>query len=478
MGSPVVEMVGLPDCRSRCDGTHQPGSKATTDCTRKARPSIETLPDVELGCIFNYLTWRDKLSLLKAIPQVWRVINSPLGWQKFHAGEKRSAEGQQEELACVHEYGHLFQHCTLWLGRPCRNTWECTCLFDNLHTHNIFPVLEALVDTCCVLRSLRLYHPSHVTPQSCDTDIFKQYQQAIERLLMYALQRNRFSLELCCLLYSQDHIRPISLRFLDYYISNPQALQLVRVLDITRITDSRLQSPAPLTCLKSMKQLSTLKIPIHCVTMGTVQSMVQNQLKNLYLLSDDCTVDHDFHEKKHLSWDGLLPPSNGSGFSVHYIFKQRVLNGEDLSPNPHVKSVCFDSLCKPISEDLLMAVAECYCTSLQLFGITHSIWKPELRLSDLSKFAAKCRSMTHFLSTVALAGSLLVSLVHNAPLLKQVQIVATQDAELHELAEIIPIMSKCLKKDWRPHSSPNTFQEEICELSFLMDEYLLRGYGL
>ena len=464
MSSTAVANLFLPVCKPRYN---------RSDLTPKARPSIEGLPDVVLGNIFNCLHWRDKIRLLEAFPGVFRVVNSPLGWRTFQAGERRSVENQQEELACVHEYGHLFQHCTLWLGRPCRNSWECTCLFDDLVMDNVFPVLEALVDNCQMMKSLRLYHPSHVTPQSCDTKIFKQYQQAIERLLLYAMQKNHFSLELCGLQYSHDHIRPISLRFLDYYISNPQVLQLVRVLDITRITDSRLQSPVPLTFLKSMVSLTTLKVPIHCITMAIVQSMVHNLLQDLYLLSDDCTVDNDYLEKHYLHWDHLLLPGNSS-FCVHYIFKQRILSADDFTPNPYVKSLCFDSLCKPLTEDLVMAVADRYGSSLQLFGITHSMWQPELRISDLSEFASKCGRLTHFLSTVVLPGAVLISLVQNSPRLKHVLVVAQG---MGALADIVPSMSHCLNQDWRPHDSPSTFHVDICELSFLMEEFTLRGYG-
>ena len=469
MSNSAVESLFLPICKTHSGHSHD----VRSDFIQKIRPTVETLPDVVLGYIFSYLHWRDKLSLLKVFPGVCRIVNSPLGWRSFQAGEQRSAENQQEELACVHEYGHLFQHCTLWLGRPCRNSWECTCLFDNLNTDNVFPVLEALVDNCRMMKTLRLYHPSHVTPQSCDTKIFKQYQQAIELLLLHAIQQNQFSLELCGLQYSHDHIRPISLRFLDYYISNPQVLQLVRVLGITRITDSRLQSPAPLTFLKSMVSLTTLKVPIHYITMAMVQSLVQNLLKDLYLLSDDCTVDNDFLEKKQLHWDHLLLPGNSS-FRVHYIFKQRILSADDFTLNPYVKSVCFDSLCNPLTEDLLMAVADHYGNSLQLFGITHSMWQPDLRLFDLSEFAAKCGRLTHFLSTVPLPGALLISLVQNSPRVKHVLVVA-QDMEA--LSDIVPSMSHCLNQEWRPHISPCTFHVDICELSFLMDEFILRGYG-
>ena len=125
------------------------------------------------------------------------------------------------------------------------------------------------------------------------------------------------------------------------------------VLDITRITDSRLQSPAPLTFLKSMVSLTTLKVSIYYVTMAMVQSLVQNLLKGLYLLSDDCTVDNDFLEKEHLHWDQLLLPGNSS-FCMHYIFKQRIRSAGDFTLNPYVKSVCFDSLCKPLTEDGLV----------------------------------------------------------------------------------------------------------------------------
>ena len=433
---------------------------------------IEILPNIELGYIFDYLHWRDKLSLLKAVPSVFRVINSPLGWRLFQAGERRSAADQQEELACVLEYGHFFQHCTLWLGRPCRNSWECTCLFSSTNLDCVFPVLSALVDNCAMLKSLRLYHPSHVTPNSIDTEIFKQYQNAIERLLVYAMHKNHFSLELCGLQYSHDHIRPISLRFLDYHISNPQVMQLVRVLDITRIKDSRLQSStSSLTCLKSMVSLSTLKVPVQCITMATVQSLVQNQLVDLYLLNDDSTSDHEFVEKEHLHWERLLLPANTS-FSVHYIFKQRSFSPNDFAVNPYVKSVCLDSMCKPLTEDFLMAIADRYSFSLQLFGIMHSSWKPELRLSDLSQFAVKCGRLTHFLSTVSLPGSLLVSMAENAPRLKHV-LVASKHIE--GLENIVPRMSECLGQEWQPHAYPASFHVSVCELSFIIDEITLRA---
>ncbi|XP_076445607.1 uncharacterized protein LOC143283307 [Babylonia areolata] len=439
---------------------------------RTERSSINSLPNIELGYIFDYLHWKDKLNLLKAIPEVFRVIKSPLGWRSFRAGERRSADRQQEELACVHEFGCFFQHCTLWLGRPCRSSWECTCQFDALSMGSVFPVLQAVVDNCQVLKSLRLYHPSHVIPQSCDTQIFKQYQQAIERLLLYAAQRTHFRLELCGLQYSQDHIRPISLRFLDYHISNRQVLQMVRVLDITRISDTRLHSVTPLTCLYTMVCLCTLKVPIHCISMATIQCLVSQQLTHLYLLSDDSTADHDFQEHQHLMWDSLLLPRK-SRFSVHYIFKQRTIQSSDLTVNPFVKSVCLDSVCNPLTQDFMMDLADLYGNSLQLLAITQSGWKPEVQLSDLAQFAAKCCCLTHFLSTVPLPASLLLSLAHSAPSLKQV-LVVEQDVE--GVAEVASELSQHLKWNWRPHVSPVTFHVDICELSFILDDFTLRGY--
>ncbi|KAL8581746.1 hypothetical protein ACOMHN_043164 [Nucella lapillus] len=449
------------------------GSPTDSHKTRTARISIRTLPNIELGYIFDYLQWKDKLSLLKAFPDVARVVNSPLGWRSFYAGQKRSADKQQEELICVHEFGRFFQHCTLWLGRPCRSNWECTCQFDAFTMGSVFPLLEAISDNCQVLRSLRLYHPSHVIPQSCDTQIFKQYQQAIGRLLLYAGQKTHFSLELCGLQYSQDHIRPISLRFLDYYFSNPQVLQLVRVLDITRISDNRLHSVTSLTCLHTMVSLCTLKVPIHCISMSTLQSLVHHQLSQLYLLSDDSTVDHDFEEHQHLQWNDFQLSRN-SNFSVHYIFKQRVIHASNLTVNPYVKSVCLDSVCNPVTEDLMMALADLYGNSLQLLALTQSGWKPQIHLSDLSQFAASTLALTHFLSTVPLSASLLTSLAHHAPSLREVMVV---EQDVQGVGEVVPELSQCLNHDWRPHASPVTFHlDHLCELSFILDDFTLRGY--
>ncbi|KAK7493146.1 hypothetical protein BaRGS_00015667 [Batillaria attramentaria] len=430
--------------------------------------TLWTLPEIELGCILDFLHWRDKISLQAACPEMSRVLMTPLGWRTFKAGEISSVQSQRDEVACVQKYGHLFQHCTLWLGRPCRNTWECTCVFD-VNAGSMFPVLSALVDKCKVLKSLRLYHPSHVTPESNDTDVFKQYQHAIEKLLLHALHRTRFSLELCGLQYSNDHIRPISLRFFDYYVSNPQVSQLVTVLDVSRSADNRLHPPAPLNCLPAMTSLVTLKVPVHCVTMGILQSLVQNCLCDLYLLSDDSTVDLGYDEQQHLHWLTLLVP-RGRKFHVHYIFKQRTLTPADLVPNPYVRSVCIDSPCRLLTEDLLVAIADRYGNSLQLLALSHSAWKPDIMLLDLSNFAAKCPRLTHFVSTLLHPTNMLVSLVENAPRLKDVLVVGHGD----EMAEFMHIVSQSLHHSWQPRPCPSMFHIDSWELSFLLDEYILR----
>lgn len=432
--------------------------------------TLSTMPTIELGYIFNFLDWKDKLNLQEAFPEMSRILTTTYAWKTFSAGKQKDLQRSKEEVACVQRYGHLFQHCILWLGRPCRTSWECTCLFDSLFMDSVFPVLASLVDKCKVMTSLRLYHPSHVTPESDDTQIFKQYQRAIDKLLMYALCKRTFRLELCGLQYPNEQIRPISLRFLDYYISNPQALDMVTVLDVSGNADGRLHPVLPLFCLQAMPSLVTLKVPIHCITMATIQCVVLKSLQNLYLLSNDRTVDLSHFELKHFDWLHLHVP-HAQNFGVHYIFKQRVIRDTDFVVNPFVRSICLDSLCKPLTDDLLLVMADRYGKSLELFALVHSAWMPSLRVSDFSQFARLCPRLTHFICTVPCNQYLLLSLVQQAQQLKQVLVVKHQK---DEFTDIIPFMSKHLQCQWKPHLSPATFHLLGWELPFLLDEYTLR----
>jgi hypothetical protein len=269
----------------------------------------------------------------------------------------------------------------------------------------------------------------------------------------------------------------MSLRFLDYFISNPQILRLVRVLEISRVLDSRPQSSPPLKFLTTIPLLSVLKVPIHSINMDIVQQMVNKALKDLYLLSDDTTVDHKFEEqdaKQNFQWDSLILPKNKE-FSVHYIFKQRVLKAKDFTPNPYVRSVCLESLCSPLVEELIGAVSTCYGATLQLFALSHCVpWAPEIHFSDLSAFAANCKRLTHFISTQELPAAALLSLTENSATIEEVMVVAQMS---EEIISIIPAMSEHLRKPWKTHSSPATFSCSFCGLSFLIDEYTLRGFG-
>lgn len=180
---------------------------------------INSLPDLVLQKIFQYLYWKEKIFATEIFPGWHRVLDSSLGWERFendrgyaHSCESLScAHYVLEEVACIAQFGQHFSHCVIWI-------------------HNFLPT-ESPVDTdfsilkyveihCPNLKSLSIYHPPNLSSTAL-TLSFVQYVTPLQNIVN---SENRVDLNLYRLLYSSVEASTGVVELLHFY----QAHNLLR----------------------------------------------------------------------------------------------------------------------------------------------------------------------------------------------------------------------------------------------------------
>ena len=120
------------------------------------------------------------------------------------------------------------------------------------------------------------------------------------------------------------------------------------------------------------KTLVVLKCPIQVLTTVTIDILAKSSLQTLHLLNDGSTLNEDFIEENHINWTFLS--SAHPELQGHYIVEERSLYPSNLCPNPLVRGFVMDSLCNPVSGDLILAIADHYGKTLQSFVYIALSW--------------------------------------------------------------------------------------------------------
>ena len=180
---------------------------------------INSLPDLVVHKIFQFLYWKEKIHSADAFPHWERVLDSSLGWERFEndRGYAHSCDSLMsnhyvlEEVACIAQYGQHFSHCIIWI----HNFLPADSPVDT-----DFSILKYVELHCPRLKSLTVYHP----PNLSSTALTLSYVQYVLPLQNILNTDNKLRLNLHRLLYTSVEASGGVLELLHFY----QAHNLLR----------------------------------------------------------------------------------------------------------------------------------------------------------------------------------------------------------------------------------------------------------
>ena len=317
---------------------------------------IQNLPSVVISNVLSFLSCKDKLNAVAALPTWTEHLRSSMAWHWFCSNSDIEMTRQllrqlhQMSCWCIRHYGRYFQNCVLVLQ------------YLDLCDMGL-ELVEHVSNHCVCLRHFRLYHPDCFT--LAEQDMFERYVN-----LLHSTMENCKGLKqvaLCNLDYMAINKRDGVKELFDRFIEDKTHIHITE-LEFSHAYDYS----QPVTCLAQFDNLRKLKCPIQVLTTSILCQLASKSLCDIYVLNDGSTLNEDFNEAVALQWFDIakvLPV-----LRVHYIVLGRTLGPENLVSNPLVHTVILDSLCNPIGQDLITAIGLVYGDSLKVFAHLATEW--------------------------------------------------------------------------------------------------------
>ncbi len=190
---------------------------------------INSLPDLVIQKIFQYLYWKEKIYVAEIFPGWYRILDSSLGWERFendrgyaHGCESlSSAHYVFEEVACIAQFGQHFSHCIIWIHN---------FLPTDSPVDTDFSILKYIEIHCPNLKSLSIYHP----PNLSSTALTLSFVQYILPLQNITNSENRVELNLYRLLYSSVEASTGVIELLHFYQAHNLLRKVRGTLEVTQ----------------------------------------------------------------------------------------------------------------------------------------------------------------------------------------------------------------------------------------------------
>lgn len=201
------------------DIPEDPEASSTDSPWHDLEDLINSLPDLVIHKIFQFLYWKEKIYVTEIFPQWNRILDSSLGWDRFEndrgyahsCGSLSSAHYVLEEVACIAQFGQYFSHCVIWIHN---------FLPTDSPVDTDFSILKYVELHCPNLKSLSIYHPPNLSSTAL-TLSFVQYVIPLQNILN---SDSRVHLNLYRLLYSSVEASTGVIELLHFY----QAHNLLR----------------------------------------------------------------------------------------------------------------------------------------------------------------------------------------------------------------------------------------------------------
>ena len=317
---------------------------------------LTNLPSVVCSHIFSFLTWPEKLNLVKAIPAWEEHLKSTDSWSRCDL-TLRNPDNLQFifptaktlALETIKKYGAYMPHM-------CSDIY-----YVDFSTFGL-QLLSYIAKYCTSLRTFRLSHMENFrygTQQILDRCV--QHLNNIARNCRY-LRRMAFCFSNYFLLNTDKGFEEVLEKFVGFK-DRVSCLSFSTAYNYRDLIDY--QVPVA-DSLVTFHNLCVLKCPIEVLNTEIIQTLAEHSLRDLHVINSHQTQGQHFSEDRHIDWVSLqlqVPK-----LKVHYTFFHRAIEVSDFKANPMLVSMTFLNLSSKISKAIMKRFISRYKSTLQTFA--------------------------------------------------------------------------------------------------------------
>ena len=294
---------------------------------------LQQLPVDLVERVLSHLPWQERVSAANVIPR-WKVaLRSPVTWRMVSLTINADMDIQEKLRLCLEKFGYHVQHISLTYDHILPDK---SCL-QNKHLTNF--VLHWANMFCKNLRQLSFMivgdDPQHINKLLQSTD-------GISRFTIHYHNTQKY--------YIDDPV--LNKRVTKLCLSNSQMKYLPRSGELLSVIRAQ-----------SYPNIVRLTCPIHYLSTSILMYLGRMSLRWLRVSNDDITADVDFNEPASVSWTAVA--EHCPDLWVDYTISCRTICSDDFPQNPLMRSLTLDSLCVPLTEELVVIIVELYGASLE-----------------------------------------------------------------------------------------------------------------
>ena len=303
---------------------------------------VTQLPSVAVSYILSFLHWKDKLSVVAAIPPWFQALCTVSAWPMlaYHEDASTKAEERQRVSQCVSVYGKYLTAIKLafhyWYPVGRRGT----------------QILHEIANHCPLLRSLHIG----------DTVWSSRAETALRRILDNCKHLRSIALVRPVLAWSEEEDNVVTI------LGQPQHARKLSSLLLTSV--SLVEHEGPLLMLRNFTSLQSLKIRREELTAEVLEQLSRHSLGKLTVFLDEEVQYGTPMIYSSGTWQKVC--THKPQFILRLLLRNIIVLRSNFPASAPLQALVMVDLSASLTKGILDTIATQYSSTLQVFVYTKS----------------------------------------------------------------------------------------------------------